>query len=318
MLQERDGKRLFGLPEDLRPELPVPSSGRLEANLMFSEHTVIHADDYLEAVGLSHLDGSGQRCYEFHTPGGVVVVPGQLLVVALVGVTGLMRAPLLTPQGPTALMTAFCDHELVFHLTPHRMRKFQIDRAQAVNRMKWILTYPSGARAWSSVYVRAIEGQLDIALPAARSRVALRGIQTQGKLWVTSLDLLTLEPTEEAHEFASSFHQPGICWTLSALRGVATLATTTQAANICPKMTDSQWDAVTAQLSGQCNWTKRKQRKHCVRSRLETIRLHLFSGHSFYRLPVAPSLREACRSLSKRLKKRGVWDLVESTLRSTL
>lgn len=318
LFQDKDGQCHFGPPEDLRSELPLAASGRLEATVEFAEWRTVKACDYLEAVGLGHLLGGGQRCYEFQTAGGPVVIPGQLLVVALLGATSLMRAPLLSPQGPTALMTAFGGEALHVELTPRRMRKFQIDRSLAVSRMAWVLTHPSGSRAWSSVYFHAISGRLDMTLPAARSKVALRGLQSQGKLWVTALELLTLEPTERAHEFAADFFEPNFCWTLSESKGLGKLEQTTQAANICSPMTDRHWEDVKALLSAHCSWINRKQRSYCIRSRLDTIRLHLFSGISFYQLPVSPGLREASRGLTKKLRRLDIWADVESALQSTI
>lgn len=319
IFQDADGRCRFGAPEDLRSELPLVSSGRREVRIDFSKATIFDTGSYLKAVGLSHLCDEGQRCYEFTTSGGTLVIPGQLVVVALVGVTSLMRAPLLTPHGPTSLMTAFSDDcGMHVELTPRRMRTFQLDRTCAVSRMEWILSHLSGRRAWSSVYFHAMSKRLDITLPAAKSSVAIRGVNAAGKIWVTSFELLTLEPLESPHEFVGQWEKSQQGWQFTQSSSLAKLENDVKAANLFAPLTDEQWTTLKILLGRHRNWMERKQRDYNVRSRLDAIRLHLYSGLSFYQLPISRGLRESSRGLAKRLKRENSWSEVARALRSTI
>jgi hypothetical protein len=217
LLQAADGGGKFSPIQELRRNLSFKPSVSRKACIKFNQFRVVPTVDYLAGVGSGDLNPLGQQCYEFESTAGNMVVPGQLLVVALVGATTLMRAPLLSPQGPTALQTAFWDNELgkvQFLSTPRRMRQFQMDRWSTVCRMQWVLQFPTASQAWSSVYVHALGGMLDLALPKASATGIFRGVEVGERLMVTGIDLLTLTALEAPHPFASDSVQLGYCWSL--------------------------------------------------------------------------------------------------------
>lgn len=316
--QDMAGVAAYGPIENLRCELPLKGLVKLQVAIRFNHHRLTPTSEYLAGIGLEHLSPNGQRCYEFDTTDGPVVIPAQLLVVALVGPTTLMRAPLLSPQGPTALMTAYLDDGLVVELTPQRMRKFQEDRWAAVCRMRWILQYPSATSAWCSVYANAVEGCLDIKLPNAEACAKLRGVQFCGKLYVTSVDLLTLSAHEEPYEFAATTTKASVCWSLITNADPLKNATLPQLGYSYTQLTESQWQSVAQQSHVLGKLLSREKRVFDIRDKFEVIREHLATGLAIYQLPASQNLIKLTHILMQGFKKKGIWDEVVGALTSTL
>lgn len=318
IFQDHGGVCGFNVIQDLRGELPFRREASRRASIQFNQHSVVPTEDYLAAVGSPGLSASGQRCYEFQTTTGPVVIPGQLLVVALVGATTLMRAPLLSPQGPTALVTAMRDAEtgeIEFHSTPRRMRQFQTDRWSAVCRMNWVLQFPSAARAWSSVYARALEGQLDIALPNAAATAILRGVEVDGRLMVTGMDMLTLQATEAPLEFAEGCALHG--QVLSLIEGTDEPSEKRVELDVA-EMTESQLQDLGNKSPVLKKMLAYPVRTHDVKDKIHLIRVHFQTGLPIFLLAVNAAALRSTRAWIKRLQEMGQWPEVADAIKSTL
>ncbi|MBT3067965.1 hypothetical protein [Rhodoferax sp. U11-2br] len=318
VFQSAGGEACFGPIDELRADVPCKVTDRLQTLINLDRFGIVPTSEYLAAVGTPNLCPGGQRCYEFETKQGPVVIPGQTLVVSLVGATTLMRAPLLSPQGPTALMTAFNGDELSVVPTPKRMRQFQTDRWSTVCRMRWILTHPSAAKAWSSVYAHATKGRLDLALPKASVTAALRGVASDGKFWVTGAELLTLAADEPPHAFVNKQALDGACWNLVTNAVPKKRMTPALTREVPPPMTDTQWADFKAQVVALKPKIARKERTTELRYKLDFIRQHLATGVSLYMLPGDRSLVRACVNWVKTLKTKGHWTQVEAALLQTI
>lgn len=316
--QSTEGEAQFVSIADLRGELPFKRTKSRRVALRFDEYRAFPTERYLAAVEASTLNSTGQRCYEFETDEGPVIVPGQLLIVALVGATTLMRAPLFSPQGPTALMTAFLDDtsgKVCVDSTPKRMRRFQADRLTAVCRMAWILQFPTAARAWSSVYGHAVEGKLDITLPAASATAIVRGVEVTGKLMVTGMELLTLQATEEPHEFAQDTVRHSHVWTLTG--GDRPIDEQIGVSSVTPLST-LQFQELAERSAILKKMISNKSRTYPVAEKIHLIRVHLKSGLPLFMQPAKGELLRATKVWIDRLIKAGQWDEIEAAIRATI
>jgi hypothetical protein len=229
-----------------------------------------------------------------------------------------MRAPLLSPQGPTALVTAMRDAEtgkIEFQSTPKRMRQFQTDRWSTVCRMNWVLQFPSARRAWASVYARALEGQLDVALPNAAAAATLRGVEVDGKLMVTSMDMLTLQAMEAPHEFARGSALKGQIWSL--IDGTEEPGQPRAELGVA-EMSESQLQELGNTSPVLKKLLAYSVRAHDVRHKVGLIKAHFKSGLPIFLLTVDADLLHATRAWIIRLQKYGQWQEVEGAIRATI
>ncbi len=165
------------------------------------------AQEYLEGLGLAHLEESGQPVYEAMTDAGRMLIPAQLLVLATLGANSQFRQVLLRPWGPEFLMSACAElgaQQLTLRPTPNRMLRLQLEHPAIAAKLEWVLSYPSAAAAWGSVYRNALEGVFDMRMPKALATVSAWALPVDGTLLVTRLELLTLTPAEEPHPFATA------------------------------------------------------------------------------------------------------------------
>lgn len=98
----------------------------------------------MAGLGFSGLGPSGQPVYETKTEIGRLVIPAQMLVLATIGINRELRAALLRPWGPRFLMSALAlGQELAMRLTPNRMFRISVEIPTVVQRLRWVLTFPS-------------------------------------------------------------------------------------------------------------------------------------------------------------------------------
>lgn len=288
------------------------NSAKIEINLNDGEHFC--TQEYLHAIGRSDWMAGGQTCYRFKSRKTTVVIPAQLLIVALVAPTTLARAPLLSPQGPQALMTALCDPDtnaVECLLTPSRRRKFQAERWVAVARLEWVLQFPSARVAWSSVYASAIQGCLNIKLPHVCGAFKVRGIVVDGVLFATAVDCLKLTALEEPFEFAQGSVKNGKTWLL-----VEPYAKDSSIGLLAP-LSDEAYNKLQMQLPQLRKFFIRRFEKLSARERIEILRRHLDGLPAFMsEMPVGCGFK--LHQWIDSLKNRGVWSDVEAKLLETI
>jgi hypothetical protein len=173
-------------------------------SLSLGQRTRVETSDYLVMLGYRGLSAEGQSVYEFQTSAGRLWIPAQLLALATVGSQKPLRLELLSPEGPCSLMTAVVGPDgLEMRPTLFRNRSLDLQPRWHAPRLEWIQCYPSVRRAWSSVYVNALEGRMEISAIAATCEVNVRGIRADdGAFLVTSLKITQATPDEEPFEFA--------------------------------------------------------------------------------------------------------------------
>lgn len=311
IFQDVDGGHEVGDIRELRNRLPFGAEASHTLALDLCAHEPYSTKLYLDGVGHTRLDAGGQECRKWAVGHLKVVIPDQLLVVGLVGSSTLMRAALLSPQGPKALTTTSRGDVLATTLTPNRNRTFQADRIDSMARMAWIGSYPSATRAWSSVYARALQGRLGLTMPCARAVCRLAGTLADDTLYVTELSVTSIQALEPAHEFCSDVAQKVFrtCTREDRPRSIT-----------CDRfepMSDEQWTVVQEAVRRLSPRLIRVDRTYSLRDRIDAIRLHLSSGVSFYRINLDAGLRESARVLHRRLQVKSLWPELDAVLRST-
>jgi hypothetical protein len=163
--------------------------------------------EYLDGLGLPNLGADGQPVYEVSTSAGLLAIPAQVLVQAVLGVHSQFRRALLRPWGPGFLMTAFAEsgaQSLALRPTPHRMLQIQLEQPTIATKLEWILAYPSATAAWCSVYRHALDGRFDMDMPKAFATASISARPVDGKLFVTRLEVMVMTPAEEPHPYAAA------------------------------------------------------------------------------------------------------------------
>lgn len=254
-LESLSGQPSMGTLSDLAPILKVSGAHMkrvVTAELSHFEPT--HPRSYLKGIGHSHLSVEGQEVYALTTNLGAVVVPAQLLIVAMFGTNALTRPYLLSPLGMHMAMQSF-PHGRGVQLveTPMNPIRGADDREYARKKLQWALNYPSAAASWGSLYARAASGRVGLRLPRAEARLKVTGVTDGESLYATAVSLVALTATEEPMEFARGkvprefvFHE-GLNREFPSGRSVGPPASTYapfRRATSGDALTDAQWRRV--------------------------------------------------------------------------
>jgi hypothetical protein len=311
-----DGPRTWTDLASLKPDLGVKGTVRRRVDLDLAVLQPIDPAGYLHGLGLQTLDARAQRVYEADTAAGTVLVPSQLLVLAIFGASRPLREVLLRPWGPTCLMNAVVRGErLEVAPAPNRMFKLEVGAPALIARMAWVLSHPSATAAWSSVHANALAGRFDMRMPKAVAGLSLHGKVVGDKLLVTQLQVLELTATEAPFEFAADcaprhfvfderVHVSNMHGKAAAPAADASIATD---GRVVP-LTDEQWARIEPLLAGVVG-TKGcgTPRRHSLRELVKCIRLKLGAPYSWSKCPGDKSLVQSASVLLSKLQRAGVW-----------
>lgn len=203
-LQSLSGQLSMGTFSDLAPMLKVPGSQlKRVVTAELREFKPTSTKAYLRGIGHTHLCADGQEAYSLETKLGAVVVPAQVLIIAMFGGNALTRPYLLSPLGLHMAMLSF-PHGRGMQLveTPLNPIRGADDREYAKRKLQWALHYPSAAASWGSIYARAAGGRVGLRLPRAAARLKITGVTDGETLYATAATLVALTATEEPMEFA--------------------------------------------------------------------------------------------------------------------
>lgn len=157
------------------------------------------AGEYLRLLGQAGVPEQGQATYAVDARWERLLIPAQVLVMALFGSSADMRRALLTPSGLDRLArpeSAPQKTRLNRRRTPDCL---QPDRHVAEDRrLPWALQYQSARQSWASVFYSAATGRLDLKLPKATVEVVVTGISRGKDLLVTRFTVGTLVCHEES------------------------------------------------------------------------------------------------------------------------
>jgi len=322
-MQDAEGVRAFRLLSDGEPRLKTKSTVRRKVRFQFGGAAVVRADEYLKGVGLEHLDGHCQVAYTVPTDVGVAVIPSQLMVMAVLGAQAPCREVLLEPARPDDLMQVFADasgRSLVVE-SPSRV----YNQEALVERLTWLLTYPSASAAWGSVYRHALDGRFDMRLPKAEVVASAHGRLQGTTLFVTELNLLELTPMEDPFPFAAASAPPSFVFnnkvSIRNSHGHAAAPVAEArigSAGVVQLLSDAQWIAVEQLVKPTEPKGPGRPRAHSLRDIVECIRLKLGTPYSWSQCPGDKALKQSASVLLSKLQREGAWERVLAAMASSL
>lgn len=314
-VQDAEGRSAFRSLSSGEPRLKMKGTVRRKIRFQFGNATSVDAGEYLQGVGLAHLDGGCQVCYAVPTETGVVVIPSQLMVLATLGAQVPCREALLKPSGPSELMHVFTDASgsRLQVEAPSRI----YNQAALVPRLTWLLTYPSAHAAWGSVYRNALEGRFDMRLPKAEVLASARGLLQGSTLFVTELNLLELTPMEDPFLFATASAPPSFVFNNKvSVRNTHGHAASPAAearigsSGVVAPLTDTQWKTVEQLVKTSEPKRPGRPRAHSLRDIVECIRLKLGTPYSWSKCPGEKALKQSASVLLSKLQREGTWEQV--------
>jgi hypothetical protein len=314
-VQDAEGVRAFRSLSDGEPRLNMKGTVRRKVRFQFEAAARVDAAAYLRGVGLEHLDGRGQVVYAVPTSAGVAIIPSQLLVLATVGAQAHCREVLLEPSTPGDLMQVFAVAPGYRLQTESPSRIY--NQEPLVERLTWLLTYPSAHAAWGSVYRNAVEGRFDMRLPKAEVLASAHGLLEGSTLYVTELNMLELTPMEDPFPFAAAGAQSTFVLnnkvSIRNTHGQAAAPAAEArigAAGVVAPLTDAQWAGV-EQLAKTAE-PKRpgRPRAHSLRDIVECIRVKLGTPYSWSKCPGDKALVQSASVLLSKLQREGTWEQV--------
>ncbi len=314
-VQDAEGARAFRSLSDEEPRLKTKGTVRRKVRFQFGAAARVDVGDYLRGVGLEHLDGHCQAAYAVPTSAGVAVIPSQVMVLATLGAQEPCRKVLLEPSELSELMEVFADGP---------GRRLQVEapsdvynRESLVQRLTWLLTYPSAKAAWGSVYQRALGGRFDMRLPKAEVVASAHGRLEGSTLFVTDLNLLELTPMEDPFPFAAAGAPTAFVLNnkVSIRNAHGHAAAPAAEARIgstgtVQPLSDAQWATVEQRVKTAEPKRPGRPRAHTLRDILECIRLKLGTPYSWSKCPGDKALKQSASVLLSKLQREGAWEPV--------
>jgi hypothetical protein len=325
--------------EDVKSNFSTSRDFRRRAVLSLKTLRRASAEGYLSAIGSDPSLSAAQPVYEADTAKGMVIIPAQLLLMELFGAAAAFRRILFTPLSVSSLITATWAEEGV-EVAPapspilKRLGPPQVTERKAISvrngsgrdeksklRAEWILTFPSVTAAWGSVYRHALRGRFDIDLPSADVDVALRCRAVNGKVFVTSVTVMVIRPTELPHPFAINSQRREFKMNESVnmrprRRPRDTYVAPSKDESIRlnasnPKLSDAQWLNVESLVNkNYCLSGAGSSRRSSLRDVVDAVRLKLATPYSWSQLPVPPEMAYSARKMLSKLKRSGDWDRI--------
>lgn len=311
---------------DLAADLGFPEGRRRKVSFSLHELQSCSTAEYLSDLGFPHLSPAGQPAYEVRCSLGTLVIPAQLLVLAILGTHRQLRQNLLAGHGPGLLATVLAGpHRLDVLPTPKRMDTICAHMRPILRRLEWLQTYPSAQSAWGSVYRRALNGQFDMRMPVADVEGAVWVYPVAGRLLVTKLAVMKLLPREAPCEFAGTsarrefvFNEKVNRRPTRGTRGAPTRDDDIASSRGPGPLTDAEWLRVEPALAA--TYSKRYPgncRKYSLREITDVILHKVGTPYSWRKMPGEPELVVAAAGMFTKLKRKGAWEKVVATLTSS-
>lgn len=320
-VQDINGVRAFRSLSAGEPRLKMKGTVRRKVRFQLGTAARVEAGNYLRGLGLEHLDGCSQVAYVVPTDTGVAVIPSQVMLLATVGAQEHCREVLLEPSTPSDLMEVFPD-------APRNRLRFEApsriyNQASLVERLTWLLTYPSAYAAWGSVYRHALDGRFDMRLPKAEVVASAHGLLDGATLYVTELNLLELTPMEPPFPFAAAGAPPSFVLnnkvsirnTHGQAAAPAAEARIGAAGAVAP-LSDAKWAAVEQLVKTAEPKRPGRPRAHTLRDIVECIRLKLGTPYSWSKCPGDKALVQSASVLLSKLQREGAWEGVLAAMAS--
>lgn len=299
----------------LRPTLDLYAPVHRNLRIHLARFQCRPAKDFLTAVGKEWLAQGRQPVYEAQTGAIRVVIPAQLLVVACFGSHQPLREKLLSPSGLQQL-----GDDL-------RTQERSPKQSQALlDKLRWILHYPSALESWASVYRRALDGQFDLLLPQAIAELSTWGCVNGDTFLVTRAQLVAVMPTEAARAGDGSGRRIVFDQTAGPRSYPAWVRRQPCDERVLPlvperRLSDSQWAVVHPILTSSLGHNRPGRPgplpRYDLRSLVDAMLLKLSAPCSWREVPGNQLLVQRAAVLLRSLQRKGLWDKVLAALAGT-
>lgn len=321
--QGRDGARTHVGLAKVRPDIGRVQPCRRKVALALHELRRGSTRAYLDGLGLAALDDKGQPVYEATVGSETLVIPAQLLVLALFGPTASLRRLLWSPLGAGHAMAPADTESAELGFAPNSAGTLSHACQDAAHgRLQWVLTHRSANEAWGSVYRNALDGRFDMSMPKAMADVSVWVAPSAGGLLATSLKVLRIVPAEEPVPFA---HGKVPREFVLDQRMIAPKVDRTpvhdarlSVTNCTEPMSDEQWshiEALLLQARGQGSGAKRGvPGAHKMRDIVDVLRLKLGTPLTWVQVPRDKKLVSATSNAWHWMRRDRLWDRVVAAL----
>lgn len=197
----------------------------------------VTAGEYAQVFGLPAWAADGQVAYELSRLKGKVVIPCQVLVGALFGVSVHARRQLLTPSGLGGPRIV-SGRRAVLSKAPKNAEK---------RSSEWVSAHLSARAAWASIYAAALRGTLDMAVPTAEVDARFTGVRSGNDFFVTRMSISTLrsrDHTQHPGLKTYEFRKPGTPRPLSGGKPAVHASHLHLLSCVREGVSDAQWRAV--------------------------------------------------------------------------
>jgi hypothetical protein len=270
---------------------------------------------YWRQLGIEELqpaDRHGVFC--FVADGMSYLVPASVLIAALVRPIQRIYPYLFKPQGLESICTPLFEKEgpTVGTYTGQTGVFGSISRASKglLSSYSWMHCFPSACAMWSSVYLAACEGRLDIELPLARLTMTMRSVRLGKQRLVSEMNITQLNALDAPFNFATEHPNQMVLHESNQLdwKKLFRPAVTIPPRGSEWQLLDQEWEAIKPLLS------QRAQRKFCLRKIIDLLLLKFGTGLSWHKLPFRELNFPIVQNTYRQLKKRGQWLAIEATL----
>lgn len=269
-----------------------------------------------ELLGLSkHSPNDGQAIFCFTDDGRNYLVPASVLIAAMMRPIQRIHTFLFKAQGLESFSTPLVESEMPtvgFTLSPATIFGAQNQTPKGLlATYSWMHCFPSANAMWSSVYLAACQGQLDVELPKARLTMTLRSVPAGKYRLVTEILITKLEALESPYPFAAN-HATNIIMHESSELDWKTLhqakSTLLPRADQAWQLSDAEWESIEPLFAG------REQTKFRLRDILDLILVKLGTGQAWRKLNFGELNFSIVQATYQRMNKRGQWPAIVEIL----
>lgn len=186
--------------------LAMPYKKSDPINSDFSTWQAGPSDAYRKGIGLdTHSSSCEHTVFKVEHARKAYFIPALVVARALFPLVPVAFEYIFTPRNLEVLCTLLESNGYWSVALPDfSAKRQQTFRGSTSDAMTWTYLYPSARKTWASAYQNAVKGRIEITLPMARIRLLPAGIEKDGIVYVTHLNLCALLALEEPFEFAEN------------------------------------------------------------------------------------------------------------------
>ena len=257
----------------------------------------------------------GHTIFRFTDDGKHYLLPASIFIAAMMRPIQHIQHFLFKPQGLELFSIPLPDSappSVGLLLPPYKIFGYQNQPSNGLlANYSWFHCFPSAYAMWSSVYLAACQGRLDVALPKARLTITLHSVKAGDYRLVTRMLVTTLEAQEEPFPFAAN-HTTHIPMHESSELDWTVLHQPTSSIPPHPdqtwRLSDLEWQAISPLFAG------REQTRHALRDILDLILVKFGTGQAWRKLDFGTLNFSIVQQTYRKLSNHGTWQRIAGVL----